>query len=99
VELARITSIARTLGAPAVAEETLALAQRYLESVTIVSDASAMDALRFLLERVKVLTEPASSCTLAAADKLRHHFTRDSNIVLVLCGGNIAIDEICRSAA
>src|SRR6266496_469014 len=31
VELPRITSIARTLGAPAVSEMTLALAQRYLE--------------------------------------------------------------------
>jgi len=59
-----------------------------------VSDASAMDALRFLLERVKVLTEPASSCTLAAADKLRGSFSPDSHVVLVLCGGNIAVDEI-----
>lgn len=99
VELPRVTSIARTLGAPAVAEVTLALAQRYLESVTVVSDATAMDALRFLLERVKVLTEPASSCTLAAADKLRAAFTPDSKVVLILCGGNIAADEICRSAA
>ena len=99
VELTRVTSIAHTLGAPAVAEETLALAQQYLECVTVVSDASAMDALRFLLERVKVLTEPASSCTLAAADRLRESFTADSNVVLVLCGGNIAASEICKSAA
>jgi len=99
VELPRVTSIAHTLGAPAVAEETLALAQQYLESVTVVSDASAMDALRFLLERVKVLTEPASSCTLAAAYRLRRSFRPDSQVVLVLCGGNIAADEICRGAA
>lgn len=99
VELPRVTSIAHTLGAPAVAEEALALAQRYLESVTVVSDASAMEALRFLLERVKVLTEPASSCTLAAADKLRDAFTPSSHVVLILCGGNIAADEICRGAA
>jgi threonine dehydratase len=96
VQLPRVTSIARTLGAPAVAEETLALAQQYLESVTVVSDASAMAALRFLLERVKVLTEPASSCTLAAADRLRRSFTPDSHVVLVLCGGNISADDICR---
>ncbi len=99
MELPRVTSIAHTLGAPAVAEETLALAQQYLESVTVVPDASAMDALRFLLERVKVLTEPASSCTLAAADILRDAFTHDSHVVLVLCGGNIAADEICRGEA
>ncbi len=99
VSLPQVTSIAHTLGAPAVAEETLVLAQRYLESVTVVSDESAMQALRFLLERVKVLTEPASSCTLAAADRLRRWFRPDSHVVLILCGGNIAVDEILRSAA
>src|SRR5260370_25263310 len=90
VQLAAITSIARTLGAPAVSERTLQIAQRYLESVTVVPDAEAVTALRFLLERVKVLTEPAASCTLAAADRLRDHFSTESHGVLVLCGGNMA---------
>jgi threonine dehydratase len=94
VELQNVTSIARTLGAPIVAEETFALAQRYLESVTVVSDASAMDALRFLLQRGKVLTEPASSCTLAAADALREQFTPESHVVLILCGGNVAVSDV-----
>jgi len=89
VELPHVTSIARTLCAPAVAEETFCLAQRYLERVTVVSDASALEAQRFLLERVKVLTEPASSCTLAAAHRLRGEF--GSHVVLILCGGNAAI--------
>src|SRR5215471_3072788 len=71
VHLSAITSIARTLGAPSVSERTLALARKYLESVTVVPDSAAASALRFLLERAKVLTEPAASCTLAAADRLR----------------------------
>lgn len=99
IELPEVTSIARTLGAPAVSEETLALAQQYLEGVTVVSDADAMASLHVLLERVKVLTEPASSCTLAAAERLRREFTAESHVVLVLCGGNIAVDEICGKAA
>ena len=99
VELSKLTSVARTLCAPAVSELTLALAQQYLESVTVVSDAEAIEALHVLLERVKVLTEPASSCTLAAADRLRRHFTPDSHVVLVLCGGNVAIEDMRRGAA
>jgi len=99
VDLPRVCSVARTLCAPAVAEETLALAQRYLEGVTVVSDESAMEAMRFLLERVKVLAEPASSCTLAAAERLSASFTADSHIVLVLCGGNVSVDDISRGAA
>jgi threonine dehydratase len=96
IELPQITSVARTLGAPAVAERTLELAQRLLEGVTVVSDAEAIDALRFLLERVKVFTEPAASCTLAAAERLRDHFSPDSNVVLLLCGGNMCVDDFCQ---
>jgi threonine dehydratase len=95
VHLSAITSIARTLGAPSVSERTLALAQKYLESVTVVPDSEAVSALRFLLERAKVLTEPAASCTLAAADRLRDQFTADSRLVLVLCGGNNSVDDLC----
>ena len=41
-----------------------------------------------LLERLKVLAEPAASCTLAAAEKLQQQFSPDRHVVLVLCGGN-----------
>ncbi len=95
VQLTAITSIARTLGAPSVSAGTLALAQKYLESVTLVPDVQAVRALRFLLERAKVLTEPAASCTLAAADRLRDRFGPDSRVVLVLCGGNTSVDDLC----
>ena len=95
VRLSAITSVARTLGAPSVSEVTLALAQRHLESVTVVPDSEAVSALRFLLERAKVLTEPAASCTLAAADRLRDQFRPDSRVVLVLCGGNTGVSDLC----
>lgn len=95
VQLSTITSIARTLGAPSVSAGTLALAQKHLESVTVVPDSEAVSALRFLLERAKVLTEPAASCTLAAADRLRDRFRPDSRVVLVLCGGNTGVDDLC----
>ena len=96
VTLDAITSIARTLGAPAPSEQTLAMAKELLESVTVVSDAEALAALRFLLERLKVLTEPAASCTLAAADKLKEQFSKERHVVLVLCGGNMAVDDLAR---
>ena len=93
VTLTAITSIAKTLGAPAVSDTTLRFAQEYLESVTVVTDAEALTALRFILERLKLLTEPAASCTLAAAEKLRSNF--GSHVVLILCGGNLALDDLC----
>jgi len=96
VQLSAITSIARTLGAPSVSERTLAMAQMYLEKVILVSDAEAMAALQIILERAKVLAEPAASCTLAAAERLRERFRHFSVVVLVMCGGNVSIDDICR---
>jgi len=97
--LEAITSIAQTLGAPAPSEGTLALAQHYLESVTLVPDQEAISALQFLLERLKVLAEPSASCTLAAADRLRDKFTPDRHVVLVLSGGNFAVGDLAKLQA
>jgi threonine dehydratase len=95
VTLEAITSVARTLGAPAPSERTFALAQQFLERVTVVPDSEAISALKFLLERLKVLAEPAASCTLAAADHLQHNFSPERHVVLVLCGGNAPLELVC----
>lgn len=87
-------SIARALGALAPSQLTFRAAQTLLEGVTVVPDDEAMDSLRFLLERMKILVEPAAACTVAAADRLRRQFTQDRHVVLVLGGGNIALDQI-----
>ena len=94
VELTKITSIARTLGAPAVSQLTLDLARKYLSGVTVVDDSEAVKEMFFLLDNAKVLTEPATSCTLAAAERLRENFTPESHVVLILCGGNIGLDDL-----
>jgi len=96
VELSAITSIAKTLGAPAVSPQTLALAQEHLEEVIVVTDDEAVQALKFILERLKVLTEPAASCTLAAASRLKDQFNNDSNLVLIFCGGNLSVADLCK---
>jgi len=95
VTLQAITSIAKTLGAPFVTERTLSLIQRHYESVTVVSDREAVEALVFIGERLKVLVEPAGSCTLAAAERLRDHFSSESKLVLVFCGGNTTFADVC----
>jgi threonine dehydratase len=94
VTMDAITSIARTLGAPAPSERTFGIAKKNLESVTVVPDAEALAALRFILERLKVLTEPAAACTLAAAHRLADKFSPDRHVVLILCGGNFAIEDL-----
>jgi len=95
VTLPAITSIAKTLGAPYVTQLTLDMVQDLFESVTVVTDAEAVEALRFIAERLKVLPEPASSCNLAAADKLRSNFNDSSKVAIVLCGGNVSLADVC----
>jgi threonine dehydratase len=94
VTLDAMTSIARSLGAPAPSERTFAMAQQFLESVTVVSDKDALDAGRFLLERLKVLAEPAASCTYAAAGRLQGQFTPGKHVVLLLSGGNVSLEAL-----
>jgi threonine dehydratase len=88
----RPSSIAKTLAAPWVSAGTLAAAREWLEDVLVVPDAAAVEALVFILERAKVLTEPAASCTLAAAESVRERL--GEHVVLVLCGGNAALDDL-----
>ena len=96
VKMPKITSIARTLGAPAASELTLEMAKTYLEEIIVVSDKEALDSLTYLLERAKVLTEPAGSCTLAAAERLKSRFKPEQHVVLILCGGNVGLNDLCR---
>jgi len=99
VELAAITSIAKTLGAPAVSARTLAIAKKNLEEVIVVPDEEAIESLRFILERLKILTEPAASCTLAAALRLKKQFNSHNNLVLIFCGGNLSVGDLCKYAS
>ncbi|MEZ5427494.1 MAG: threonine/serine dehydratase [Pyrinomonadaceae bacterium] len=94
VELKKITSIAKTLGAPAVAPLTFELAKRHLSDVTVVSDEETVEELFYLLDNNKVLTEPATACTLAAANRLRENFGPANHVVLILCGGNIGLGDL-----
>jgi threonine dehydratase len=88
------TSLAKTLGGSYVAEDALLLAQKHLQEHVLVSDREAIIAQGVLLERGKVLTELAASCTLAAAEKVKAAFQPDDHIVLLLCGGNVSLDNL-----
>lgn len=87
-------SLAKTLSATYVAEDALKIAQQHFEQYIVVTDQEAIESQKFLLERTKVLTELAASCTLSAAQKIRHNFSKDSHVVLLLCGGNESLSNM-----
>ena len=88
------TSLARILGVPYVTEDALKIAQEHIERNVIVSDQEAIEQQMYLLERAKILTELASSCILAAAHRLKDQFSDKDHVALLLCGGNVAVDEM-----
>jgi threonine dehydratase len=95
VEMPAITSIARTLGAPAVSEFTLAHVKALVDDVVTVTDADTVAALFWLLERTKYLLEPAAACCLVAADQRKAQRRPGDHVVLLACGGNLSVDDLC----
>ena len=87
-------SLAKTLGAPVVSEDALTIARRYGHRHVVVSDREAYLALRLLMERAKVITELAASCTLAAAQRQAGSFSSEDHVALVLCGGNLSLETL-----
>ena len=86
-------SLAKTLGSPYVAEDALALVRKHPEHYVLVSDKEAFVAGVFLLERAKLNTELAASCTLAAARRVQDQFGKQDHVVLLICGGNNSLDN------
>ena len=89
VRLEKTNTIADGLAAPIVGEWNLKLVRQYVEKVALVSDDQILEAIRLLLQRAKMLVEPAGAAGTAA---LLHHKVDSiagAKIVLVLSGGNL----------
>ncbi|MEP6986725.1 MAG: threonine/serine dehydratase [Chloroflexota bacterium] len=94
VELPAITSIATSLGARRTEQPQFDFVTRNAADLVTVSDAMAVQAMTELLQEEKLLVEPAASCTLAALTQGKIQVKPNSNIAVVLCGANIALDNL-----
>jgi threonine dehydratase len=94
VQLPAVTSLATTLGAPAVCELTMDLMQRYVEEVLVVPDRAAVSDQLWLLDNCKALVEPAAACTLSAARLLKERFGPERHLVIILCGASITLEDL-----
>jgi threonine ammonia-lyase medium form len=89
VHLDRVDTVADGLAAPFAGEHTLAHVQAYVDDMVIVSDEEIVEAMGLILERCKVVAEPAAASTLAALLSDRVSLPQGSTVVCVLSGGNI----------
>ena len=79
-------------------ENTQRIMRKYLDDFVLVEDAAIEDAILLLLEHTHNLAEGAGAAALAAAIKLKHRLA-GKNVVLVLSGGNLSVDQLRRLLA
>lgn len=95
-EVVRIdpVSVADGLGAPFAGEWTMAMGRRYLDGIVLLDDPTILAGLRFALERMKQLVEPAGAAALAAVLFGRVPIRDGERVCVVLSGGNVGVDRI-----
>lgn len=94
VELEAITSIAETLGARSTQPRQFAIITGHAASLVTVSDEQAIRALLDILDAEKLLTEPATSCSVAALLTGKIPVDPSENVVIVLCGANVGLKRV-----
>jgi threonine dehydratase len=89
VRLDTVTTIADGLAAPFAGELTFALVQQYVDDLVLVSDADIRVAMALILERCKLLVEPAGAAAVAALLSGAAQIKPGAPVVAVLSGGNV----------
>jgi threonine dehydratase len=93
------TSVADGLGAPSGGRLAIAIARRYLDGLVLVDDPAVLGGLRFALERLKLVLEPAGSAALAAVLTGRIPLRDGDRVCVILSGGNVATDRLAELLA
>jgi threonine dehydratase len=84
-----IDTIADGLGAPRAGDLSQAIISHYVDDVVLVSDDQIASALWSILDRMKILVEPAGAASTAALIADIVGAKPGSNAVAILSGGNI----------
>jgi threo-3-hydroxy-L-aspartate ammonia-lyase len=87
-------SVADGLGAPFAGVWTLAMARRYVDEIVLLDDPTILAGLRFALERLKQVVEPAGAAALAAVLAGRIEIRDGERVGVLLSGGNVEVSRL-----
>ena len=87
-------SVADGLGAPFAGRWTMAITRRLLDEIVLLDDPTILGGLRFALERLKQVVEPAGAAALAALLAGRVPIADGERVVVVLSGGNVEVSRL-----
>jgi threonine dehydratase len=90
----KVQTVADGLAAPFSAPLTMAVIERYADDVVLVTDDEILAALRLILERTKLLVEPAGAAAAAALLTNKVGLAHGTRTVATLSGGNVDIGRL-----
>ena len=95
-EIVRIRpdSVADGLGAPFAGVWTVAMARRYVDEIVLLDDPTILAGMRFAVERLKQVLEPAGAAALAATLAGRVRIRDGERVAVVLSGGNVEVARL-----
>jgi threonine dehydratase len=95
-EVVRIdpVSVADGLGAPFAGEWTLPICSNYVDDIVLIDDTTILRGLRFAVERMKQVLEPAGAAALAAVLAGRIPIRDGERVCVVASGGNVETSRL-----
>ena len=96
VQASRVDSIADSLRAPNAREYSFALVRRHMDDLGRVEDDEIRQAMRLILQELKMMVEPACATATAAAIGPLHERLEGKHVGVLLCGSNIDLATFSR---
>lgn len=87
-------SVADGLGAPFAGKVTLDLVRRYVDEIFLIDDPTILAGMRFAIERMKQVLEPAGAAALAATLFGRVPVRTGERVCVVASGGNVEVTKL-----
>jgi threonine dehydratase len=72
-------------------DKTFEIIKTYVNQIVTVSDASTIEAMKLIWQRLKIVVEPSSAVVVAALLEKKITFTKNQRIGLILSGGNVEL--------
>jgi threonine dehydratase len=87
-------TIADGLAAPFAGNLTFEFVKKYVDEIINVSENEMIESMRVIIERLKVIPEAAASACFVPILKNKLSIKKNTNSIIVLCGGNIDLDKL-----
>jgi threonine dehydratase len=87
-------SVADGLGAPFAGVWTMAMCRRYVDDIVLLDDPTIIAGMRFAIERMKQVLEPAGAAALAAVLAGRIPIRDGERVAVLASGGNVDVGRL-----